>query len=1097
MDGLLAMLETASNLLVSYASDSAARAQAEKTLLDFRNSEKPYALCQYVLEHSSNENTIFQCVIAVKAAVVREWPLLSPSEIEGLRLFLLTYAIQRPSLPSFVREHVFAAVAIMYKRGWLDEATKTEGRATLFRHLQELLALGPEHQLVAFSLMSALLSEFSSSPRSSAVGLPWEFHFATKQSFETEELRDIFGLVVTTLSGMMALPDDALAARQNALQRIMSLAEQVLHWQFLPSRCVRMFGSFEPIVSTFLKPPLSWRHCFNPDLLTLFVTCFQRLAMHEELGHVALQCLIQLVSLSPLGLDEAPRAAYAGAALGHVSALLQHASTYAGHALWGKRLLGLGTCFSKLLTTFEVGPLLQLQSGEPLQAMFKSASAALVQAIDASCRTIDDDLDTCLTEAIDQFLDGFVAVASSALRASHPPQLRDHGASIINAYVQGRLARAAKDALREDEIDSDSEPDHVHMRDQLQGVSIVAREVAYPTLVMLTSSIDDIGSKISQARAANASPQNMAVLYEQMHWLLLISGHVLADSDDGETPEPPQAINSVCMANGGTGVQVVMDLVSAATRVADLEYQIVFESKARSSPLLGSTVLWFLRRWAASYLWLRPNPNSPPIASALWGEGTDAGRKMFDYILRRVVDNMVVWQGEDDVIAECIAALVTLSSPAERKSLFIQSGVLPTLVSFQDPSSPFYGLPDQAQMKLAMVIVRICTAAQDPTGVADRLRALLLPATHQLNTIASDPDSRQLAQQPDTMLRVTHSCQVLNGAFRASTSATAGTILEIAGPALPAAIQLLRLYNGYPEMTALIVNLFVLAVEFLLPTLNRQKRDALYSTCLQMMRVYTGGQTGRRFDEEDRMVDMTAFFQLLTEVTSAEYLDFNCEDDQFGQVVPEGPQFQPMDMVLAGLDMIVPLMTAELLKFPSLSQVFFKLLDFVSDIHPEKIYTCPTNLLTQLLGAVEFALASHTPAISKMALSILSSLCSEHYKLLQRQQANPVFSEAVERQMRMLFEWFVLQPFDMDNLEAAASALFGLVCCNRALFTAVAQELVTRQPTQDQQQRLVRELNDLLTDDGLQLEPDRVNRKKFFLNFSTFLMNVRGFLMCR
>ena len=31
----------------------------------------------------------------------------------------------------------------------------------------------------------------------------------------------------------------------------------------------------------------------------------------------------------------------------------------------------------------------------------------------------------------------------------------------------------------------------------------------------------------------------MAVLFEQLHWALLIAGHVLADGDEGEIPAPP------------------------------------------------------------------------------------------------------------------------------------------------------------------------------------------------------------------------------------------------------------------------------------------------------------------------------------------------------------------------------------------------------------------------------------------------------------------------------------------------------------------------------------------------------------------------------
>ncbi len=62
---------------------------------------------------------------------------------------------------------------------------------------------------------------------------------------------------------------------------------------------------------------------------------------------------------------------------------------------------------------------------------------------------------------------------------------------------------------------------------------------------------------------------------------------------------------------------------------------------------------------------------------------------------------------------------------------------------------------------------------------------------------------------------------------------------------------------------------------------------------------------------------------------------------------------------------------------------------------------------------------------------------------------------------------------------------------------SVASTLVSRQSDPAHSQRLVQELQQLLTDDGLAIALDRVNRKKFFLNFSSFLMAVRGFLLHR
>lgn len=48
-----------------------------------------------------------------------------------------------------------------------------------------------------------------------------------------------------------------------------------------------------------------------------------------------------------------------------------------------------------------------------------------------------------------------------------------------------------------------------------------------------------------------------------------------------------------------------------------------------------------------------------------------------------------------------------------------------------------------------------------------------------------------------------------------------------------------------------------------------------------------------------------------------------------------------MQMVFVGLDIIVPLMTVELLKFPALSVAYFQLLAHMLEVYPERVLALP------------------------------------------------------------------------------------------------------------------------------------------------------------
>lgn len=53
--------------------------------------------------------------------------------------------------------------------------------------------------------------------------------------------------------------------------------------------------------------------------------------------------------------------------------------------------------------------------------------------------------------------------------------------------------------------------------------------------------------------------------------------------------------------------------------------------------------------------------------------------------------------------------------------------------------------------------------------------------------------------------------------------------------------------------------------------------------------------------------------------------------------LPGESQVCAADVCLYGLNIIMPLMTFDLLKFPSLCTQFYKLLTYVADIYPEKV----------------------------------------------------------------------------------------------------------------------------------------------------------------
>lgn len=62
------------------------------------------------------------------------------------------------------------------------------------------------------------------------------------------------------------------------------------------------------------------------------------------------------------------------------------------------------------------------------------------------------------------------------------------------------------------------------------------------------------------------------------------------------------------------------------------------------------------------------------------------------------------------------------------------------------------------------------------------------------------------------------------------------------------------------------------------------------------------------------------------------------------------------EVVLFGLTVIVPLMDASLLQFPSLCSQYYKLIAFISELRPDKILELQSTLLDMILSSVHLSL---------------------------------------------------------------------------------------------------------------------------------------------
>jgi hypothetical protein len=125
--------------------------------------------------------------------------------------------------------------------------------------------------------------------------------------------------------------------------------------------------------------------------------------------------------------------------------------------------------------------------------------------------------------------------------------------NVVSPYFEGRLAAAlagsAEDAMSE--VGEEAGKDRDLYADQLITLAVLARYDAVGSLNHLVHLADPLCATL--ASVADGSAQidgdealtRLAGTWEQVHWLALMAGHVLADDVRGETPTVPSAITSI------------------------------------------------------------------------------------------------------------------------------------------------------------------------------------------------------------------------------------------------------------------------------------------------------------------------------------------------------------------------------------------------------------------------------------------------------------------------------------------------------------------------------------------------------------------------
>jgi hypothetical protein len=497
----------------------------------------------------------------------------------------------------------------------------------LLHHIQQLLSQPGYLRLLGCYLARATLNEFASSSRSSAAGLTWEYHLTAKQDFERDHLKTILIAVVQTLQPLAAAGGQQLQAALPALEACLAVAEMVLQWQFSLRGAHRLLGSFEAEPIALFKPPESWEDTLTPDLVSLFAQMYGRLRTFEPVCNRVTACLVQLAAVSqsnfssPVTLQ--PYLAH------YVSVLPQlhdHLVSLcaSGATVFGTEVLALGTAFSRLSSNFSMKAFDML--GAQALALLLQGATSLTNLCAARLAEEDEtDGDTFFAEAFDALVEGWVFFALAEPGEINRSQYLSCIGSVYEGFVAARLKKARLDALSGAD---DEESDLVLYASQLKTTACLSRVVPDLALAHLGRELVLRQQQWRECMSGAAvSSEVLAVLYEELHWLLIFSGHLLTDSGEGETSCVPESIMEFSRQSHSS----LLALVNTVIELSVYESSCITANLSdRLSPQVAATISWFLKRWADTYLMMREEDYDIVSESLLsnWGAGSQSAMQI-------------------------------------------------------------------------------------------------------------------------------------------------------------------------------------------------------------------------------------------------------------------------------------------------------------------------------------------------------------------------------------------------------------------------------------------------------------------------------------
>ncbi|GAB2246564.1 hypothetical protein Droror1_Dr00002057 [Drosera rotundifolia] len=1146
LQSIMRSIEFACNSIQMHVNPAA----AEAAIATLKNSPRPYQACRFILEHSQVPSARFQAAAIIRDAAMREWALLSLDDKRGLISFCLCYVMQNATYPAgYVLAKVSSVAAQLMKRGWLEFAA-ADKEGFLLEVKQAVIGSHDVYvQYFGIHFLESLVSEFLPST-STALGLPRELHEFCRLSMEQDYLKMFYCWVQEAALGLTnrVIESNSEAPEVKVCTAALRLMLQILSWDFrhtsddVGKTSIDVFymearddalPSGKPNFA-LVQPGSSWQDILISSghvmwLLSLYGSW--RLKSSEgywldcPMAVAARKLILQLCSLSGtiFASDNSKMQEH------HLIQLLCGIFPWINPPAVVSQELENGKSDSEMLDACRA-LLAMANVTSPvvfdglLRSICPSGTIDLLSALMAealkSLIMSDSDEEKWSWVARDILLDTWttlLAPADSGSQKLLSAEGISAAAGVFRLIVKSELKSAAASAFDDDDVGSYLQASVIGMDERLSSYGTIARAAIEHSVPLLTKLFSERFALLAQ----NKRRSDPTAILEELYSLFLICGHVLADDGVGESPLVPDSIQThfVDFSDGNNHPVVVLSgsILSFAEKSTDPEIR-----ASIFSPRLMEAVVWFLARWSGTYL-MPPDSSGDNFSSLVRNKspsrkvllqyfGEDGqGKHHLDVIVRISTTALLSYPGEktlqDLTCSQLLHGLVRHKNVCAHLLVLDSWGSLAN--SFANERI-FLSLNSSQQRSLAQTLVLSASGMNNLEASNHYVRNLMNHAVAYLVDLSAKNNLKNVAEMPETILTVSCLLERLRGAASASGPQTQKALYDVGFSVMDPVLTLLDVYKHESAVVYLLLKFVVQWVEAQIIYLGSRETAGVANFCMRLLQLYSSHNLGKislhrssalvNEEKTEKYKDLRALLQLLAVLCSKDLGTFSSDPT-------ESQGINISQVVYAGLHIITPLISVDLLKYPKLCSEYFSLLSHMLEVNPKMIAQLNGDAVACILTTLDFGLQHHDPDVVDKCLQSLKALASFHYKDTSGggnglgshasgfMDSSGMLHEGIFKHFfPSLLQFLLFKDYSPDLVSAAADALLPVILCEQGLYQSLGNLLIERQMNPEYKSRLANALQSLTSSNQLSSSLDRINYQRFRKNLLSFLVEVRGFL---